>query len=96
MMNVISPVWIRPLRMRQMPRAIPAATMDGATPLMIPVLPMLVVRGPFNLTCGESASDRAGKVGMKVTGSTLRSQGSMAVTYKPLIRRGDWRDVWAP
>ncbi|MCF3711093.1 outer membrane protein assembly factor BamC, partial [Salmonella enterica] len=33
------------------------------------------------------------KVGMKVTDST-RSQGSMAVTYKPLSVR-DWRDLGA-
>ena len=44
-------------------------------------LPMLVVRGPFNLVW-QRLPDAMGKLGMKVTDST-RSQGSMTVTYKP-------------
>lgn len=53
-------------------------------------LPMLVVRGPFNLVW-QRLPAALEKVGMKVTDST-RSQGSMAVTYKPLSD-SDWRDL---
>lgn len=45
-------------------------------------LPMLVVRGPFNVVW-QRLPAALEKVGMKVTDST-RSQGSIAVTYKPL------------
>lgn len=45
-------------------------------------LPMLVVRAPFNLVW-QRLPGALEKVGMKVTDST-RSQGSMALTYKPL------------
>ncbi|MFK3661311.1 outer membrane protein assembly factor BamC [Scandinavium sp. NPDC088450] len=44
-------------------------------------LPMLVVRGPYNLVW-QKLPAALEKVGMKVTDST-RSTGSMAVTYKP-------------
>ncbi len=54
-------------------------------------LPMLVVRGPFNLVW-QRLPAALEKVGMKVTDST-RSQGSMAVTYKPLSD-SDW-GIWA-
>lgn len=55
-------------------------------------LPMLVVRAPFNP--GVAASARAlEKVGMKVTDST-RSQGSMALTYKPLSD-SSWQELGA-
>jgi outer membrane protein assembly factor BamC len=45
-------------------------------------LPMLVVRAPFNLVW-QRLPGALEKAGMKVTDST-RSQGSMALTYKPL------------
>ncbi|SCC56014.1 outer membrane protein assembly factor BamC [Kosakonia oryziphila] len=45
-------------------------------------LPMLVVRGPFNIVW-KRLPGVLEKVGMKVTDST-RSTGSIAVTYKPL------------
>lgn len=50
-------------------------------------LPMLVVRGPFNVVWQRLPATLE-KVGMKVTDST-RSTGSMAVTYKPLSD-SDW------
>ena len=43
---------------------------------------MLVVRAPFNLVW-QRLPGALEKVGMKVTDST-RSQGSMALTYKPV------------
>jgi outer membrane protein assembly factor BamC len=55
-------------------------------------LPMLVVRGPFNQVWQKLPAALA-KAGMKVTDNT-RSQGSMAVTYKPLSDSG-WRDLGA-
>lgn len=69
-----------------------AATMDVQIATDDTGLPMLVVRGPFNVVwqCLPAALE---KVGMKVTDST-RSQGSMAVTYKPLSD-SDWRDLGA-
>lgn len=68
-----------------------AATMDVQSAADDTGLPMLVVRGR-STSCG-SASRALEKVGMKVTDST-RSQGSMAVTYKPLSD-SDWRDLGA-
>ncbi|VYU70539.1 outer membrane protein assembly factor BamC [Metakosakonia massiliensis] len=53
-------------------------------------LPMLVVRGPFNVVWQRLPAVLE-KVGMKVTDST-RSTGSMAVTYKPLSD-SDWSDL---
>ncbi|WP_058913278.1 outer membrane protein assembly factor BamC [Entomohabitans teleogrylli] len=50
-------------------------------------LPLLVVRGPFT-TVWSRLPATLEKVGMKVTDST-RSQGSIAVTYKPLSE-SDW------
>ena len=55
-------------------------------------LPMLVVRGPFN-TVWQRLSAALEKVGMKVTDST-RSQGNLAVTYKPLSD-SDWQELGA-
>lgn len=55
-------------------------------------LPMLVVRGPFNQVW-QKLPAALQKAGMKVTDST-RSQGSIAVTYKPLSDSG-WRDLGA-
>ncbi|VEA31008.1 lipoprotein [Salmonella enterica subsp. enterica] len=46
-------------------------------------LPMLVVRGPFNLVW-QRLPAAAGKSGMKVTDST-RSQGSMAVNVQTVV-----------
>ena len=53
-------------------------------------LPMLVVRGPFNVVWQRLPAVLE-KVGMKVTDST-RSTGSMAVTYKPLSD-SDWSNL---
>lgn len=53
-------------------------------------LPMLVVRGPFNAVWQRSPAALE-KVGMKVTDST-RSQGNMAVIYKPLSD-SDWQEL---
>lgn len=50
-------------------------------------LPMLIVRGPFNVVWDKLPAVLA-KVGMKVT-DTTRSKGSMAVSYKPLSD-SDW------
>ena len=55
-------------------------------------LPMLVVRAPFNQVWQRLPATLE-KVGMKVTDST-RSQGSIAVTYKPLSD-SRWRDLGA-
>ena len=55
-------------------------------------LPMLVVRGPFNVVWNRLPATLE-KVGMKVTDST-RSTGSMAVTYKPLSDSA-WQDLGA-
>ncbi|MCT4707143.1 outer membrane protein assembly factor BamC [Enterobacteriaceae bacterium H16N7] len=55
-------------------------------------LPMLVVRGPYNVVWSRLPATLE-KVGMKVTDST-RSTGSMAVTYKPLSD-SDWQDLGA-
>lgn len=55
-------------------------------------LPMLVVRGPFNVVW-QRLPAALEKVGMKVTDST-RSQGNMAVTYKPLSD-SDWQELGA-
>lgn len=55
-------------------------------------LPMLVVRGPFNVVWSRLPATLE-KAGMKVTDST-RSTGSMAVTYKPLSD-SDWQDLGA-
>ncbi|MEW7311866.1 outer membrane protein assembly factor BamC [Buttiauxella gaviniae] len=55
-------------------------------------LPMLVVRGPFNVVWSRLPATLE-KVGMKVTDST-RSTGSMAVTYKPLSD-SNWQDLGA-
>ncbi|WP_437886986.1 outer membrane protein assembly factor BamC [Phytobacter sp. V91] len=55
-------------------------------------LPMLVVRGPFNVVWQRLPATLE-KVGMKVTDST-RSTGSMAVTYKPLSD-SSWRELGA-
>lgn len=55
-------------------------------------LPMLVVRGPFNIVW-QRLPNVLEKVGMKVTDST-RSTGSMAVTYKPLSD-SDWQALGA-
>ncbi len=55
-------------------------------------LPMLVVRGPFNVVWSRLPTTLE-KAGMKVTDST-RSTGSMAVTYKPLSD-SDWQDLGA-
>lgn len=55
-------------------------------------LPMLVVRAPFNQVWQRLPATLE-KAGMKVTDST-RSQGSMAVTYKPLSDSA-WQDLGA-
>ena len=55
-------------------------------------LPMLVVRAPFNMVW-QKLPAALEKVGMKVTDST-RSQGSMAVTYKPLSD-SSWQELGA-
>jgi outer membrane protein assembly factor BamC len=55
-------------------------------------LPMLVVRGPFNVVW-QRLPPTLEKVGMKVTDST-RSTGNMAVTYKSLSDSA-WRDLGA-
>jgi len=55
-------------------------------------LPMLVVRGPFNVVWNRLPATLE-KAGMKVTDST-RSTGSMAVTYKPLSDSA-WQDLGA-
>ncbi|WP_435945810.1 outer membrane protein assembly factor BamC [Dryocola sp. BD586] len=55
-------------------------------------LPMLVVRGPFNIVWNRLPATLE-KAGMKVTDST-RSTGSMAVTYKPLSDSA-WQDLGA-
>jgi outer membrane protein assembly factor BamC len=55
-------------------------------------LPMLVVRGPFNVVWNRLPATLE-KVGMKVTDST-RSTGSMAVTYKPLSD-SSWQELGA-
>lgn len=55
-------------------------------------LPMLVVRAPFNQVWQKLPATLE-KVGMKVTDST-RSQGSVAVTYKPLSD-SDWKALGA-
>lgn len=55
-------------------------------------LPMLVVRAPFNLVW-QRLPGALEKVGMKVTDST-RSQGSMALTYKPLSD-SSWQELGA-
>ncbi|STT79010.1 outer membrane protein NlpB [Klebsiella pneumoniae] len=60
---------------------------------------MLVVRAPFNLVW-QRLPGALEKVGMKVTDST-RSQGSMALTYKPLSD-SSWQELahvtrsWSP
>ncbi len=53
-------------------------------------LPMLVVRGPFNVVWNRLPAT-LGKMGMTVTDST-RSKGSLAVTYKPLSD-SDWESL---
>lgn len=55
-------------------------------------LPMLVVRAPFN-PVWQRLPGALEKVGMKVTDST-RSQGSMALTYKPLSD-SSWQELGA-
>ena len=55
-------------------------------------LPMLVVRAPFNMVW-QRLPGALEKVGMKVTDST-RSQGSMALTYKPLSD-SSWQELGA-
>lgn len=55
-------------------------------------LPVLVVRAPFNVVWNRLPTTLE-KVGMKVTDST-RSQGSLAVTYKPLSD-SDWQALGA-
>jgi len=55
-------------------------------------LPMLVVRGPFNVVW-QRLPGVLEKVGMKVTDST-RSTGSVSVTYKPLSDSG-WQELGA-
>ncbi|MGP3592162.1 outer membrane protein assembly factor BamC [Vagococcus sp. WN89Y] len=55
-------------------------------------LPMLVVRGPFNVVW-QRLPGVLEKVGMKVTDST-RSTGSMSVTYKPLSD-SRWQELGA-
>lgn len=59
-----------------------STTMDVQSAADDTGLPMLVVRGPFNVVW-QRLPAALEKVGMKVTDST-RSQGNMAVTYKPL------------
>ena len=55
-------------------------------------LPMLVVRAPFNQVWDRLPATLK-KVGMEVTDRT-RSQGSIAVTYKPLSD-GNWQELGA-
>lgn len=55
-------------------------------------LPMLVVRGPFNVVW-QRLPGVLEKVGMKVTDST-RSTGSVSVTYKPLSD-SSWQELGA-
>ncbi|XTZ39469.1 outer membrane protein assembly factor BamC [Salmonella enterica] len=55
-------------------------------------LPMLVVRGPFNVVWQRLPAVLE-KAGMKVTDST-RSTGSVAVTYKPLSD-SNWQELGA-
>ena len=69
-----------------------AATMDVQSAADDTGLPMLVVRGPFNVVW-QRLPAALEKVGMKVTDST-RSQGSIAVTYKPLSD-SSWQELGA-
>ncbi|MBA7942647.1 outer membrane protein assembly factor BamC [Citrobacter sp. RHBSTW-00271] len=69
-----------------------AATMDVQSAADDTGLPMLVVRGPFNVVW-QRLPAALEKVGMKVTDST-RSQGSIAVTYKPLSD-SNWQELGA-
>ena len=55
-------------------------------------LPVLIVRGPFNVVWSRLPAALE-KVGMKVT-DTTRSQGNIAVTYKPLSD-SDWQELGA-
>lgn len=69
-----------------------STTMDVQSAADDTGLPMLVVRGPFNVVW-QRLPAALEKVGMKVTDST-RSQGNMVVTYKPLSD-SDWRELGA-
>ncbi|HFZ8995784.1 TPA: outer membrane protein assembly factor BamC [Citrobacter freundii] len=69
-----------------------AATMDVQSAADDTGLPMLVVRGPFNVVW-QRLPAALEKAGMKVTDST-RSQGSMAVTYNPLSD-SKWQELGA-
>ena len=69
-----------------------STTMDVQSAADDTGLPMLVVRGPFNVVW-QRLPAALEKVGMKVTDST-RSQGNMAVTYKPLSD-SDWQELGA-
>ncbi len=69
-----------------------AATLDVQSAADDTGLPMLVVRGPFNVVW-QRLPGVLEKVGMKVTDST-RSTGSIAVTYKPLSD-SDWQELGA-
>ncbi|MFQ8771570.1 MAG: outer membrane protein assembly factor BamC [Escherichia coli] len=69
-----------------------STTMDVQSAADDTGLPMLVVRGPFNVVW-QRLPAALETVGMKVTDST-RSQGNMAVTYKPLSD-SDWQELGA-
>ncbi|WES67043.1 outer membrane protein assembly factor BamC [Superficieibacter sp. HKU1] len=69
-----------------------SATLDVQSAADDTGLPMLVVRGPFNVVW-QRLPAALEKVGMKVTDST-RSQGNLAVTYKPLSD-SDWQELGA-
>ena len=69
-----------------------SATLDVQSAADDTGLPMLVVRGPFN-TVWQHLPAALEKAGMKVTDST-RSEGSLAVTYKPLSD-SEWQALGA-
>jgi len=69
-----------------------SATLDVQSAADDTGLPMLVVRGPFNVVW-QRLPAALEKVGMKVTDST-HSQGNLAVTYKPLSD-SDWQELGA-
>ncbi|XPE25364.1 outer membrane protein assembly factor BamC [Shigella sonnei] len=69
-----------------------STTMDVQSAADDTGLPMLVVRGPFNVVW-QRLPAALEKVGMKVTDST-RWQGNMAVTYKPLSD-SEWQELGA-
>ena len=82
MLNVISAGLDKNASDAQASRGSAGATFDVQSASDDTGLPMLVVRAPFNQVW-QRLPGALEKAGMKVTDST-RSQGSIAVTYKPL------------